>query len=223
MDYRRLVEFQESCLIYRTPDRLLHANFSLEILLSFQNISPALLTSGSGLFFFKQKTAYEILVLQAQNLIWHEVEQHRNQAIRLRAHAGFVRATYELDSITRMALAYCPMELLEKYWDTTSFFETGVDHARVSWDEVKARLNAVDRDGMQFDLEGNAKGIRRFCVAVRDGQRIACLLTVAEAATPLRDQAAHIERIREVLIEQRDAIEAAGPAMPADDDWEVSA
>ena len=72
----------------------------------------------------------------------------------------------------------------------------------------------VERDGMQFDLQGNAKGIRRFCVAVRDGQRIACLLTVAEAATPLRDEAAHIERIRQVLTEQRDTIELAGPAAP---------
>lgn len=214
--YRLLAELEENGLVYRTIDRRIHANFTFERRLSFEHISPARLTSACAMVSDALQTASEIIVLQGQNLAWHEVRQHPAQAIRLRAHAGFVRATFELDSITRMALAHCSIQLIEKYWDTTAFYEVGVAGSRVDWNSVRSVLEAVDRDGMQFDLQGNAKGIRRFCVAVRDGQRIACLLTVAEAATPLRDEASHIERIRHVLTEQRDAIELAGPAAPVE-------
>ena len=212
--YRLLAELEENGLVYRTVDRRLRANFTFERRLSFEYISPARLTAACAAICNTLQTASEIIVLQGQSLVWHEVHQHPAQAIRLRAHAGFVRGTYELDSISRMALAHCSMQLIEKYWDTTAFFEVGVARSRVSWDSARALLEAVDQKGMQFDLQGNAKGVRRFCVALRDGQRIACLLTVAEAATPLRDETAHIERIGEVLTGQRDAIEWAGPAAP---------
>lgn len=212
--YRLLAEFEEAGLVYRTSDRRVHANFTFERRLSFETISPARLTSACRQISHTLQAASEIIVLQGQTLVWHEVQQHPDQAIRLRAHAGFVRETHELDSITRMALAYCPMHVIERYWDTTAFFEAGVTRTRLEWGNVRSRLESVDRADMQYDLEGNAKGVRRFCVAVRDGQRIACLLTVAEAATPLRDEAEHIDSIREVLIRQRDAIEAAGPETP---------
>ncbi len=214
--YRLLTELEENGLIYRTLDRRVRANFIFARRLSFEHISPARLTSACTWISDTLQSASEIIVLQGQSLVWHEVEQHPAQAIRLRAHAGFVRGTYELDSITRMALAHCAINLIEKYWDQTAFFEPGVAGSRVDWNSVRALLESVDRNGMQFDLEGNAKGVRRFCVAVRDGQRIACLLTVAEAATPLHDEATHIERIRQVLTEQRDAIELAGPTAPVE-------
>ena len=212
--YRLLAELEENGLVYRTEDRRVRANFTFERRLSFEHISPARLTAACNWISGKLQTASETIVLQGQSLVWHQVQQHPAQAIRLRAHAGFVRATYELDSITRLALAHCPIHLIERYWDRTAFFEPGVAGRRVDWDSARGLLQSVDCNGMQFDLQGNAKGIRRFCVAVRDGQRIACLLTVAEAATPLRDEAAHIDGIRQVLTEQRDIIEAAGPAAP---------
>lgn len=215
--YRLLTEFEEAGLIYRTADKRIHANFSFERRLTFDKISPARLTSACAQISEKLHSAAEVIVLQGQNLVWHLVKQHPAQAIRLRAHAGFVRTTYELDSITRLALAYCPMELISRRWDTTAFFEVGVAGSRVTWDDAQKKLADVDRDGMQFDLQGNAKGVRRFCVAVRDGRRILSLLTVAEAATPLRDETGHINSIKKILIEQRDAIEAAGITEPREE------
>ena len=212
--YRLLAELEENGLVYRTVDRRLRANFTFERRLSFEHISPARLSSACAWLSNTLQAASEIIVFQAPDLVWHEVRQHPAQAIRLRAHTGYMRQTYELDSITRMALAYCSTDVIDKYLDKSGFFEVGVAGARVNWDRAQARLRSVERDGMQFDLQGNAKGIRRFCVAVRDGQRLACLLTVAEAAIPLRDEAAHIAHIRQVLTEQRDAIELAGPAAP---------
>lgn len=73
-------------------------------------------------------------------------------------------------------------------------------------------IASIDPDDMQHDMMGNAKGIRRFCVALRDAEgRMACLLTVAEAAIPVRDEAAHSAAIRQILMEQRARIESAAP------------
>lgn len=208
--YRLLLEFEELGLVYRTADKRIHPNFSFERRLTFDNIAPANLDTACQRISDTLQSAAEIIMLRGANLLWHVVKQHPGQAIRLRAHSGYARAPYELDSITRLALAHCPIAFIEKHWDVTAFFDVGVAHRPVAWQDVCRTLQAIDRDDMQFDLEGNAKGIRRFCVAVRDGQRIACILTVAEAATPLRDERAHIERIREILFDQRTWIEKTG-------------
>ena len=211
--YRMLSEFEDLGLVYRTADKRLHPNFSFERRLSFEKIAPENIDTACQRISDRLQSAAEIIALRGANLVWHVVKQHPDQAIRLRAHSGFARATYELDSITRLALAHCPVAFIEKHWDITAFFDVGVARKSVAWSNVRTMLEAVDRDDMQFDLEGNAKGIRRFCVAVQDGSRIACLLTVAEAATPIRDMSAHIERIREILFEQRDWIKKTGKSV----------
>lgn len=208
--YRLIAEFEELGLLYKTADKRLHPNFRFERLLSFDTLSPERLTTACARISDTLEAASEIIVLQGHNLFWHVVRQHPMQAIRLRAHAGYVRETRELDSITRVALAHVPLAFIEKHWDTTAFHNVGVDHTPLTFDKVRERLAAVAPDGVEYDLEGNAKGVRRFAVAVRDGQRIACLLTVAEAATPMRDEAAHVERIRALLLAQRDWVEG-GP------------
>lgn len=211
--YRLLTELEDLGLVYRTADKRLHPNFRFERLLSMGTLAPERLTTACARISDTLNSAAEVIVLQGQNLFWHLVRQHPMQAIRPRAHKGYVRETRELDSITRLALAHCPVDFVEQHWDTTAFYDVGVAHEPVAWDRVREILAGVDRGGMQFDLEGNAKGVRRFCVAVRDGARIACLLTVAEAATPLRETPAHIARIRELLLAERDWIEdAAGSA-----------
>ncbi len=211
--YRLLAEFEELGLVHRTADKRLRPNFRFERLLSFSSLSAERLTEACARLSDTLQSASEIIVLQGQSLFWHLVRQHPAQAIRLRAHTGYVRESRELDSITRMALAHCPVEFITRHWDTSAFYDVGVTYRPVAWDEARERLTQVDRDGMQFDLEGNAKGVRRFCVAVRDGARIACLLTVAEAATPLRDEAGHIAEIRELLFKERAWVEAA-PSEP---------
>lgn len=214
--YRILAELEEAGLIYRTPDRRMHPNFTFERRLSFQHISAARIVSACRHLSDNVFAASEVITFSGHNLWWHLVQQHPTQAIRLRAHPGYAREPYELDSISRLALSFRPLGQIEKIWDTTAFFSVGVQRSRLSWADVQKTVGAVDRDGMQFDLQGNAKGVRRFCIAVRDGGRFGCLLTIAEAATPLRDTAEHVERMRILLTGQRDAIEAAGPAEPAE-------
>lgn len=213
--YRLLMELEEVGLLYRTADRRMHANFTFARRLSFETISPPRIAEACAALSGKLQAASEIIVLQGHNLIWHIVQEHPAQAIRLRAHTGYARETYELDSLSRLTLAHVPLETIERKWDRTAFFDVGVDHTRMSWDEAHARIEATDPDDMQYDILGNAKGIRRFCIAIRDGHRLGCLLTVAEAATPLRDTDQHVEMMRSMLFAQRAAIEKLEPAMPA--------
>lgn len=213
--YRLLIELEEAGLLYRTADRRMHANFTFARKLSFETISPPRIAEACSVLSNALQSASEVIVLRGHNLIWHIVEEHPAQAIRLRAHTGYAREAYELDSISRLALAHVPLEQIEKVWDRTAFFDVGVHHASFSWDEARAKIAAIDPNDMQYDLQGNAKGIRRFCIAVRDGDKLGCLLTVAEAATPLRDTARHVEHMRSLLSQQRDAIEHEGLAAPA--------
>ncbi|MEP4803985.1 MAG: hypothetical protein ABJZ69_06220, partial [Hyphomicrobiales bacterium] len=142
------------------------------------------------------------------NLYWHVAHQHAQQSIRLRASVGFIRGSYELDCISRMALAHVPVAEIEASWDVSAFYEVGVSGSKVKWSEAKAQIAAVDPCEMQFDLMGNAKGVRRFCVAINgaDG-KFAGMLTTAEAATPLRDVEAHVAKVRAILLDAKEVVE----------------
>jgi hypothetical protein len=107
-----------------------------------------------------------------------------------------------------MALAHSTTVNVEGVWDVSGFFEVGVSGGKISWNTAKTRIASVKPEGMEFDLMGNAKGVRRYCVAINgsDGE-FAGLLTVAEAATPLRDVDGHVAKISTVLLGQKEAIE----------------
>lgn len=214
--YRILSELQALGLAHRIGKRRLMPNFSFERRVSRPGLDPGLLAEACDVISAALTTASEIVLLRNQSMIWHVVRQHDAQAIRLRAHPGFTRTAHELDSIGRLALAHTPIDQIERGWDVSAFYSTGFDRQVLPWREARTMIEAVAPDEMQYDMLGNAKGIRRFCVAVRDGGgQMACLLTVAEAAIPLRDERAHIDRIRTVLMEQRALIES-GATRPQD-------
>ncbi|TNF19877.1 MAG: hypothetical protein EP318_13315 [Rhodobacteraceae bacterium] len=208
--YRLLTELQQLGLVHRGAERRLIANFSFQRRLHCPGLEPEVLAQACARLSAEMTVAAEVVVLSGYNMLWHIVEQHPDQAIRLRAFPGFMRGAYELDSISRLALAHLPLETLEKSWDTSGFYTAGVDHRSLDWAEARARIATVDRRDMQYDMMGNAKGIRRYCVAIhgRDGGLI-CLLTVAEAATPVRDEAQHVANVRAQLTARRTTIESA--------------
>lgn len=211
--YRMVGELEDAGFIYRAPDRRLHPNFSFERRIAAGRISPEQLWDACAEISSTLKTASEVILLRGQNLLWHITDEHPQQPIRLRAHPGYIRGTYELDSISRLALAHLPIESIASSWDKSAFFDVGVAARKLTWDEARQRLNAVGVEGMQYDILGNAKGVRRFCVAVSDDEkRLVCLLTVAEAAVPLRDEAAHVARIEDLLMRTRQQLEIGSPS-----------
>ncbi len=207
--YRILTELQDLGLVHRLGKRKLAPNFSFARRISQPGVDPDMLANACTTMSEQLTTASEIVLLREQSMLWHLVHQHDAQAIRLRAHSGYTRDAYELDSIGRMALAHTSLAQIEQAWDTSAFYSTGLDRVSMQWADVRALIESIDPADMQYDMMGNAKGIRRFCVAVRDTLgRMACLLTVAEAAIPVRNEQAHIEMIRQLLVEQRARIES---------------
>jgi len=206
--YRILTELQELGLVHRGAERRLIANFSFGRRLHCPGLEPEVLAQACARLSDELTAAAEIVVLSGHNMLWHIVQQHPEQAIRLRAFPGFTRGSYELDSISRLALAHRPIEALEKSWDISAFYTTGVHRRSLDWPEARQMITAVDLAGMQHDVMGNAKGVRRYCVAIHGPDReFVCLLTVAEAATPLRDEAQHVANVRAHLMSRKSAIE----------------
>lgn len=207
--YRILTELQDLGLVHRVAQRRLIANFSFERRLHCPGLEPEVLAEACASLSAEMTVASEVVVLSGHNMLWHIVEQHPEQAIRLRAYPGFMRASYELDSISRLALAHRPAELLERSWDTGAFYTTGIDRRPLVWPEARDMIANVDCHDMQYDMMGNAKGIRRYCVAIHDADdKMICLLTIAEAATPVRDEVRHVATIRAQLMARKSAIES---------------
>ncbi len=207
--YRILGDLELAGYAYKSSSKQYFPNFTFERQIALDFASPEIIRQTCVSVCTSLQTASEIVLRRGQNLLWHHKEEHPLQPIRLRAHAGFIRSTYELDSISRLALSHLPPETIEVRWDLSAFFETGVAGEKVDWATARARIDGVDPRGMEYDMQGNAKGIRRFCVAVAapSGELIS-LLTVAEAATPVRNVDAHIEHVRHVLMNARERIYA---------------
>lgn len=206
--YRLIQELEVLGYLRKAEDRLLFPKFHFEQGKSFHGIDIDCLAEVCASVCAQLVVASEFIALQRETLFWHIAEEHPQQSIRLRAQVGFVRGTYELDCITRMALAHLPPEVVAANWDASGFYDVGVSGEKVPWAEVQAQILAVDKDGMQFDLMGNAKGVRRYCVAVHgENGEFVGLLTAAEAATPLRDVDEHVAQVNRVLLDAKETVE----------------
>lgn len=206
--YRLVSDLEALGYVHKAADRRLLPRFTFEQGLTVGDIEVRHLSQVCLELSERLATASEFISLRRHNLYWHVAHQHVRQSIRLRASVGFIRGSYELDCISRMALAHIPVAEIEASWDVSGFYDVGVSGSKVKWSEARAQISAVDPADMQFDLMGNAKGVRRFCVAINssDGQFVG-LLTAAEAATPLRDVEAHVAEVRAALLDTKEAVE----------------
>ena len=216
--YRLMAELEKAGYVYQTGEGKVLPNFSFERRIALGDISPERLRAACENITRELQSASEIILHRGHNLLWHITDEHPARALKLRAHPGYVRATYELDSISRLVLAHLDMADIEKSWDLSAFYDVGVHGNRVPWEEARKRILSTDKSEMQYDMMGNAKGVRRFCVSITDARdRLICLLTIAEAATPLRDEQAHIERMRETLMRTKSSLQASAADIQEDE------
>lgn len=206
--YRLVHDLEALGYLRKDTDRRLLPNFSFEQGLAVSGLDMRFLSEICQSVSAKLSVASEFISLRQQNLLWHISEESALQPIRLRASVGFIRGSYELDCLSRIALSHLQTKDVEGAWDVSGFYDVGVSGGKVRWEEAQARIAAVDPDEMQFDLMGNAKGIRRYCVAIKSAdKKFAGMLTAAEAATPLRDVDSHVANVRDVLLSTKDAVE----------------
>lgn len=206
--YRLTNDLEALGYLRKASDRRLFPKFTFEQGVVVGGVETTRLSEACRALSTRLVTASEFISLRQQNLYWHIAHEHAQQSIRLRAGAGFIRGSYELDCISRMALAHLSIEEIEASWDMAGFYEVGVSGDKVRWPEVQKQIASVNPNDMQFDLMGNAKGVRRYCVAITGAdEQFAGLLTVAEAATPLRDVESHVAKVRDVLLDTKEAVE----------------
>ncbi len=212
--YRLIQELEALGYLRKSEDRRYFPKFQFEQEMRFGGIDIGQLADACQAVCTELVVASEFITLRRETLLWQVAQGHPMQSIRLRAGVGFQRSTYELDCITRMALAHQPIPEVQAKWDISGFYEVGVSGLKVSWEEARAQILAVDTKEMQFDLMGNAKGIRRFCVAIHGSEgEFVGLLTAAEAATPVRDIDAHVAQVSAVLLNAKNAVEGGNKTM----------
>jgi DNA-binding IclR family transcriptional regulator len=209
--HRMLADLEAMGLAYRDTSRRYFPNFIFARQVSYGAEDLAVARAAAERLSRQLGVATEIVVPHESSLLWHAKFEPADQSIRLRAHAGFTRTMHELDAISRLSLAYRPIEEIETVYDTTAFYETGVEARKLMWDEARALIAGVDPAGVAFDMQGNAKGVRRFAVALRNAQGLACLLTIVEAAIPVRDPEGRRRELAAALLATRDACEAPSP------------
>jgi DNA-binding IclR family transcriptional regulator len=205
--HRILGDLEAMGLAYRDGERRWVANFAFERQVPLAAAPLARARAAMERVGAHLGMASEIVVPRGDALVWHAKFEPRDQSIRLRAHAGYARTIYELDALSRLALRHAGIAAVEARCDLSAFFATGVDGARQDWPAARATIAAVDPDGVAFDMSGNSKGVRRFAVALRRADGLACLLTAVEAAIPVRDPEARRACVVEALLSARDAAE----------------
>ena len=148
----------------------------------------------------KSEQSGEAIFIENSQLYWLSKKESKNVAFRLKAHAGFRRPLYELDAPSRLGLAAMGWETVRKQFDTSAFFEAGKSRNSVSKSTLKEQLQTTSLTDVQYDIEGNIRGIRRFSKAIFDknGQFVN-LLCIAEAAISVHDVHEHIEKNKNLL------------------------
>lgn len=205
--HRMLMDLERSGLAYRTDARHWFANFSFSRQLDATSVSLGAARREAQALSLRLGMASEIVFLRGQSLIWHAKFEPADQSIQLRAHAGFVRSSYELDALSRVALAHRSLDEIENVWDLAGFYGPGVNGERLTWKAARTLLGDVDPTRPQFDMQGNSKGVRRFAIALSSpNQRSVAVLTAVEAAIPVVDAQRHQARILDALTEVRQIV-----------------
>ncbi|WP_068314338.1 helix-turn-helix domain-containing protein [Polycladidibacter hongkongensis] len=149
----------------------------------------------------------ELITLRYHSLYWQDKEQHPDLTLAIRASRGFSRELYELDSLSRIALAKLGRDWLLQQMEKTQFFSTGEVKRPMTPQEVLRTIDAIDLGAVAYDIEGNSMGVRRFTTLVSVPGEPPHFLAIAEAALGKAQMAAHIARNCEILLTARKFIE----------------
>lgn len=142
----------------------------------------------------------EAIFIENNQLYWLSKKESKNVAFSLKAHTGFRRPLYELDSPSRLSLSAMGWEKVRKQFDVNAFFEAGRLRNNVSKMKLKEQLQNTCLTDVLYDIEGNVRGIRRFSKAIFDQQgQFVHLLCIAEAAISVHNIDRHIDKNKKIL------------------------
>ncbi|MEN8748526.1 helix-turn-helix domain-containing protein [Marivita sp.] len=148
----------------------------------------------------ERQVSMEAVVATGFDFIWHSRTELPNATVAIRATTGFRRSIFELDAMSRLYLSRFDWEDVSYKFFPGGFFTSGVEMRTLKPEEARELIEGAAKGHFQCDFDGNHVGVRRFATIIEDidGQPLH-LLSMAEAATPVRDRKAHISEARRIL------------------------
>ncbi len=149
----------------------------------------------------------EVIVNAGNDLLWQSSTAASNRSFSLRAQPGFRRGLMELDVLSRLYLARLTQEQLQVLFDSLNFSTTGVHMELLSEQQAREIIAGAQPKVVDWDFDGNRKGIRRFATYITDNEgRFVHLLSLAEPATPTLDREAHEAEVTDILLKARESL-----------------
>jgi DNA-binding IclR family transcriptional regulator len=167
----------------------------------------------------EHNVSVEAVVVTGFDLLWHSRTQLPDANVAIRAARGFRRSLYELDAMSRLYLGSLGWDEVSYKYFTGGFFQTGLEMRSLAPSEARRVIEDAAADNFAMDFDGNHVGVRRFSTIVEDESgKFLHLLSIAEAAVPVRDKEEHVVNARSVLEKARATLTAQIKAEAAGDD-----
>lgn len=206
---RIIKTLSERGYVLRTRDKLCVRNFHLARNVPMSERYLVVLRDLMNDITQRHRMSVEAVVVSGFDLLWHARTELPNATVKIQAMAGYRRSLYELDAMSRLYLSRIGWDDVRYRFNAGGFFATGLDMKAVS--EAQAR-RVIDKDresNFDYDFDGNHVGVRRFATIVEDeAGNFLHLLSLAEAALPVRDKAEKIESCRAILTQARAVLQA---------------
>jgi len=190
--------------LFRTSERYCVRNFRLirnvpmsEGYLNALNALLGEITDAHGV-------SAEAVVVTGFDLLWHSRTELPDASVSIRATVGFRRNLYELDALSRLYLSRIGWEEISYKFFPGGFFSTGVEMQSLSPAEAKSIIEEYADNDFAYDMDGNHIGVRRFATIIEDEEgNFLHLLSIAEAAVPVRDREEKIASSINILADAR--------------------
>jgi DNA-binding IclR family transcriptional regulator len=157
----------------------------------------------------EHRVSVEAVVVTGFDLLWHSRTQLPDASVAIRAATGFRRSLYELDAMSRLYLSRLGWDEVSYKFFTGGFFTTGLEMKGLAPSEARRIIEQVNDQDFDMDFDGYHVGVRRFSTIIEDKSgKFLHLLSIAEAAVPVRDKDEHVAKARHVLSKARAALQA---------------
>lgn len=155
------------------------------------------------------KVSVEAVVVTGFELFWHSCTQFPDASIAIKAKPGFRRTMAELDPLARLYLCRLSWDEINSALLPGGFFKNDINRDIIDEQAARRIIESAQDKIIDFDFDGNHLGVRRFATLIDDDEgKFMHLLSIAEAAVPVRDREAHIAKFTQILSETRATLKA---------------
>ena len=157
---------------------------------------------------FEHRVSVEAVVVAGHELFWHSCTEFPDASIAIKAKPGFRRTLTELDPLSRLYLSRMSWEEIETDLLPDGFFRNDLNREILQASQAQHIIKEAAGKSVDYDFNGNHLGVRRFATVIEDtDNNFMHLLSIAEAAVPVRDEAAHIKKFTAILEEARKSLQ----------------